>query len=74
MNNISLRIYPNPMDGELNIENNLSINKLEIYNILGVKVFSICPNQKILKIGNLNLKKGIYVLNIDNEKRKIIIK
>jgi hypothetical protein len=70
----SLKVYPNPTDGQLNIENIRYIKRLEIYNILGAKVYSNCPNQLNLRIDNLNLKEGIYILNVDNENRKIIIK
>jgi len=62
-NNIT--IYPNPADAILNIkvENNLKLDRLEIYSILGSKVLStdkLDSNQ--LNVSDLN--SGMYILRV----------
>jgi hypothetical protein len=74
----SIKVYPNPATSILNIkvENNLSIDTVEIYSILGSKVLS--TNK--LEADQLNvseLNSGMYVLRIvsgaDAFTKKIII-
>lgn len=74
ISNLSLRIYPNPTKDELNIEKDTEIKRIEIIDVYGKRLFICYPNLSFYKINNLNLKEGIYLLKIDNENRKIIIK
>ena len=69
--NSQLRIYPNPVLDELNIEihlNDFTDLKIDIYNSLGIKVHS--DNIHILKgklqktIDTSNLSAGLYILQI----------
>lgn len=63
--NTDLKLYPNPNNGNFNliIENIEKELSLDIYNLLGEKVY----NQGITKqnsVLNLNLKSGVYFVNI----------
>ncbi len=73
--NQSIRIYPNPTQGELTIttRNNVEINKIEVYNILGRKV-----KQGFDSINLNDLANGVYLAKIydvhDNNVTKKILK
>ena len=75
----TVKIYPNPTTGELNINfGQTQAYLLEITDITGKIVLSDTGNNSILNYNISFLSKGIYVLNIkfDNNiiKEKIIIK
>lgn len=74
-------VYPNPSNGVVSIHNEANFTKtqtIEIYNLLGEKIYSmINENAKDLKINLSDSPKGIYIVKIsDGEKsisKKIII-
>lgn len=60
-------------DTTMHIQNATLGAVAELYNVLGVKVFSVkieSPDQVV----SLNLPKGYYILKLENIVRKIIIK
>ncbi|GAA3634160.1 T9SS type A sorting domain-containing protein [Flavivirga jejuensis] len=75
-----LSIYPNPStSGRTYIYITSKYNltkKIEFFNVLGKKVYSIVLTGKELNISNLN--KGVYILKITENKisetRKLVIK
>ena len=74
-NNLEVSLYPNPVRDILNIETELDIQSIEIYNIQGQKVLS--SNQKQINVSDLTA--GMYMVRIqdvDNNiaTKKIIIK
>ncbi len=74
-------IYPNPNNGQFNIDFKQFVNKnvdLSIYNILGKKVWQRkVKNERNINIAIPNLVKGTYLCQIENEEiiafKKIII-
>ena len=66
--NQNSKIYPNPIKNTLNLElsNNLQLNRLNIYNLLGQKMIS--ENKKSVNLSTLT--KGIYLLEIITDKGK----
>lgn len=67
-----INIYPNPSNGAVEIDNNeLSISNIEVYNVLGNKIFqkSIYQQASI----KFNLQKGIYLVHL-TIKNEVIIK
>ena len=67
-NKLEVKLYPNPVNNVLNIETELELKSVEIYNIQGQKVLS--SNQK--QINTQNLSAGIYLVNItDTNNNKI---
>jgi hypothetical protein len=67
-NHLSIRFFPNPVSDFLNIESSGSIEKIEIYNIIGEKMIS-CP---VLRRGNITLNtsllnSGVYFIKIYQE-------
>ncbi|MBI3502593.1 MAG: T9SS type A sorting domain-containing protein [Bacteroidetes bacterium] len=74
---LRLSIYPNPCKGNLRVTiNDLRFinSELEIYNVLGGKVYSEkIINQKSLII-NLDVPNGIYFLKVNEEAKSIVKK
>jgi len=76
-NNNSSKIYPNPSSGIVTIESINENNTLEVYDVMGNKVFS--SNLEPTSTIDISfLQKGIYILKISNEysseSHKLILK
>ncbi|TVZ56284.1 putative secreted protein (Por secretion system target) [Lutibacter sp. Hel_I_33_5] len=70
-------VYPNPTDTTINIslQNNSSIKKVEIFNLMGQKSLSKkIDNQSIINLDVSNFSKGIYLLKIQGEGREYLKK
>ena len=63
-------IYPNPTSSILNISSNEEIKLIEIYSLEGKLIFSTIEN----KIDISNLKSGLYVIKVTNNKNEIGVK
>ena len=72
------KIYPNPSNGDFNIifDNNNEVHSVEIFSILGQKVFEKNNNQNSSIVVN-NLQKGTYLIKVTKDSKsrteKIII-
>ncbi|MFM2047560.1 MAG: hypothetical protein RI955_106 [Bacteroidota bacterium] len=71
--NNKLSIYPNPVENQLTISNNLySLTTIEIVDLLGRNCISINNhNSKIISVGVNTLSKGIYFVKATDEKGNI---
>ncbi len=66
-NNNEITIYPNPVKESLYIKSDLSINKIEILNLLGISQQTIdMTNQNQIP---LNLNNGLYIVKFYSENR-----
>lgn len=65
-------LFPNPVKDILNIDYDADIEKTEIYDYLGKKVFEDHSNKKSL--GIKNLAKGIYVLKLYSQRGSVSMK
>lgn len=70
-----ISIYPNPAKDFVNIQSNIKVKSVEIYNMAGQKVL----NSKETKINTTNLKPGVYMVKIKDvanqiSSQKLIIK
>ncbi|MEN8187961.1 MAG: T9SS type A sorting domain-containing protein, partial [Bacteroidota bacterium] len=63
-----LNLYPNPVTNMLTINSKLSLEKIEVYSVLGQKVKEVNSNLK--SISTDNLSRGIYFIKIYSEKGK----
>ena len=65
---LSISFYPNPVNDFLNIENSGSIEKIEIYNVIGEKMisFPVTTRGKVVMNTSL-LNSGIYFMKIYQE-------
>ena len=72
----SFKVYPNPASSEINIQTDLNIDKLELYDFLGKFILKETNSTKSIKLNNL--KPGMYLLNIYSDDfrtvKKIIVK
>jgi hypothetical protein len=59
-----VQVYPNPAKDVVNVSiQNVSIHKIEVYNLLGKKVLTSTKS----KINVENLAKGVYLLKVQSE-------
>lgn len=58
-------IYPNPVQNELNIQTDAMIYSIEIFDMLGKRVYSKNQTEKIINIDFLS--KGMYLVKINTE-------
>ncbi|MCK9164011.1 MAG: T9SS type A sorting domain-containing protein, partial [Bacteroidales bacterium] len=65
---VEAKVYPNPAIDKLNIESKEMIQRLEVYDALGRKVFSKIPNQNNFSFDISNLERGIYILKLQTKK------
>ena len=63
-------IYPNPTTSVLNIKMNSNLKRATIYSVLGTKVLETSSKN----INASNLKRGIYLIKIENENGSISTK
>ncbi|WP_442267697.1 leucine-rich repeat domain-containing protein [Tenacibaculum sp. ZS6-P6] len=65
-------LYPNPTNGIINIDvsNNIKIEKLDVFSITGVKVKSI--NKVTDKLNIQDLPSGVYTINIQSTQGRIV--
>lgn len=73
-NENSVKIYPNPLQNNINIETTFNLNNAEvvIYNLSGVAVKNIQNVQgKSITIESGELSNGIYFLDISNDNKHI---
>ena len=73
-NNISLDIYPNPVNDKLYIVTEEEVEEVVVYTITGVIVGqqSTVNSQQTLTIDLSDLKSGIYFVKINTEKGNIV--
>jgi pectate lyase len=73
--NKEVKIHPVPVTNTMNITTDNEIQKIEIYNLTGVKVKSFTGNDKSVEIGDLT--EGSYIVNVITNKgtfRQTILK
>ena len=66
----NLKIYPNPALDILNIESDVNKNIIRIFDLMGNLVESYDVKDKSISINVNQLPKGIYIVEIENEKGK----
>ncbi|OEK07406.1 hypothetical protein A8C32_18405 [Flavivirga aquatica] len=68
---VSIKIFPSPVNEQLNVISTNTIEKIEIYNLLGQKVLAN-KNSKTLNVASL--LKGVYIAKIYQEDNLISTK
>jgi len=72
----TFKIYPNPMNTSLTIEmkNDISLEKVEIFDLMGKKVYENINSYKQNKIDlSLNVSSGMYLLKVNDIGKKLIV-
>jgi len=70
LNANDVKVYPNPTASVLNIKMNTNLKQATVYSVLGEKIFQTQSN--IIKTANL--KRGMYLIIIENESGVLITK
>ncbi|GAA4898522.1 hypothetical protein GCM10023311_24360 [Flaviramulus aquimarinus] len=68
----NIRVFPNPASTEINIQTNINIDYVEVYDIFGKLVLKESKTVNSIKIGSLS--SGMYLLNIYSEGKKAVKK
>jgi hypothetical protein len=61
---ISVKLYPNPVQEELQIEASSSMEVIEILQLNGTLVYSVQPNESSAHISLAGLSPGMYIVNV----------
>jgi len=69
-----MTVYPNPVSDQINVCNSTIINKLEIYNVLGQRIYysDYCCNKTQINVNNLSA--GMYFLKVNGNEVRIFCK
>jgi len=75
--NHNLSVYPNPTTGDFTVTCETVIESIELYDMMGKKLFSVMPKAQTAQIKE-NLSKGVYFYRVmlqDNSMRsgKIVV-
>jgi type IX secretion system substrate protein len=60
----SFRYYPNPVNNELNLKAQNTIENVSVYNMLGQEVLRVAPNTNSSKIDMAALQTGAYFIRV----------
>ena len=63
INRFTLNLYPNPTNDFINIETHLDDYKIEIYDLLGKKIY-LSNNKSLIDVGHI--ENGMYILNFSS--------
>ena len=67
-------IYPNPTASKWTIESSRVIDTVTLFNLLGQKVLEKTVNDTKVNIDTSNLKTGVYILKVNKNTIKRVIK
>ena len=74
---MSIDIYPNPSNGEVNISSATNIGSVSVFNMFGQKLFSTVLNKSNTMLDLSSYENGVYLLSITTRKgtlsQKLII-
>ncbi|MCK5855935.1 MAG: T9SS type A sorting domain-containing protein [Bacteroidales bacterium] len=72
-NEVSLNIYPNPTNKEINIQSSEQMKSVRIYNVAGSEVMNFTPLSDILNVNISDLSNGLYYMSI-NYGDKVVVR
>ena len=76
-NESNIKVYPNPVTDEIRvISNQCSVNSVEIYNILGEKIYSLplTDNRSPITINCSSFAKGVYFIKATTSEGAVVKK
>ena len=68
----NIRIYPNPVNNMLHIENIAGFNRIEIYSITSSLVLSAKVSESKVSINTSELNKGIYIVKVIGNESELV--
>lgn len=68
-----IKIYPNPAKDNFTISFNefQGMKNIEIYNVLGKRIYQNSSTNSILKVNNTKFTKGVYLVKVFSENNKV---
>lgn len=73
----NIHIFPNPATDYIIVkrENNVNAKRVEVYNMLGIKVLStgIDPVNSITRIELMDMQKGIYMIRVYDDENNVLV-
>lgn len=69
-----VKVYPNPVTNVLTVISSDNINKLDVINLVGKKIYSQVHNVKELEIDMSSYPAGIYIVKVNNASVVRIVK
>ena len=69
-NSFDLEIYPNPAQNELTIKSDNLLDRIEIYNLVGQRIYTKNYMLNEIKVNLSNIESGSYIVRVfDNQNR-----
>ena len=69
-----LNISPNPTQNYWKISSSVNLESIELFDVVGRKIFSVTPSSKNFKINGSSLSNGVYFLILNKKNRRRLIK
>ena len=60
----TIKLYPNPVNDKINIESKYTIQKVEIFNLMGQKINEIEPNNLNCFLNVSTYENGLYIIKV----------
>lgn len=73
-NDFQFALYPNPTTGMLNVEGNVHIKKVTVYDLLGRNVLETESMAQKIQVNLNHLKAGVYFAEITSEGKRTVRK
>ncbi len=64
VNTLEIKVYPNPFDGFISIQGNLSIESVTIFDLRGKALMAALINKREGKVDTDEIESGIYIIRI----------
>jgi len=64
---IEMLVYPNPARDMVNVQSNLTINRLSIFNHIGQTVAEVYANELTTSVSTSKLESGVYIIRIETD-------
>ncbi|MBN1597346.1 MAG: T9SS type A sorting domain-containing protein [Bacteroidales bacterium] len=68
---LSMNVFPNPTDGELNISNEVNVANIEVLNVLGQTIIVVNESTNILDVSSLS--SGVYIIKVTDDNNNVYI-
>ena len=70
----TFNVYPNPSSGLVTVSSDENLDKIEVLNIHGQKVYSREASERNIKFDLSHLQKGIYFIRSGDHVEQLIIR
>ncbi len=69
----SIKIYPNPAKNKftINLQNINNVKQIQIYSILGKRVYQNTPSSNVLEVDSSGFQAGVYLIKVFSTDKKV---